>query len=170
LLPIIKSYQHINLHQLIKYKKKIPLGKYSIKNGYKQQTKNKTHTHNITKTNTKPHWATFTYFGSDTRTITKLFKNINLKIAYKTTNTLKHQLRTKNPIEDIYNANGVYQLKCETCPMKYIGQTGRNFKTRFKEHIRDIRFNKDNSKFAQHILNTQHTYGPINKTMDILHI
>jgi hypothetical protein len=54
--------------------------------------------------------------------------------------------------------------------MKYIGQTGRNFRTRFKEHIRDIRFNKDNSKFAQHILNTQHKYGPINKTMDILHI
>jgi hypothetical protein len=57
-------------------------------NGYKQQIKNKTHTHNITKTNTKPHWTTFTYFGSDTRIITKLFRNANLKIAYKTTNPL----------------------------------------------------------------------------------
>jgi hypothetical protein len=26
-----------------------------------------------------------------------------------------------------------------SCPMKYIGQTGRPFNTRYKEHIRDIK-------------------------------
>jgi hypothetical protein len=43
----------------------------------------------------------------------------------------------------------------------YIGQTGRKLSTRYKEHIRSIRFNKDESPFAQHILNKQHQYGPM---------
>jgi hypothetical protein len=40
----------------------------------------------ITKIGKK--WATFTYTGSETKFITKLFKNTNLKIAYKTVNTI----------------------------------------------------------------------------------
>jgi hypothetical protein len=39
------------------------------------------------------------------------------------------------------------------------------------KHIQAVRTNKQNSKFAQHILETQHTYGMIEETMDIvLHI
>jgi hypothetical protein len=52
----------------------------------------------------------------------------------------------------------------------YIGQTGRNFSTRYKEHTQAIRTNKPNFKYAQHILDTQHTYGRIENTMDVLHI
>jgi hypothetical protein len=63
----------------------------------------------------------------------------------------------------------MYQLKYD-CPLKCVGQTGRNFRTRFREHIQAIRNNKPNSKFAQHILDTQHTYDTIEKTMDVLHI
>jgi hypothetical protein len=42
----------------------------------------------------------------------------------------------------------------------YIGQTGRKL-TRYKEHIRSIRFNEDELAFVQHILNKQHQYGPM---------
>jgi hypothetical protein len=45
------------------------------------------------------------------------------------------------------------------CPMKYIGQTGRTFSTRYKEHIHDIRSNNSNSGYSNHILNTGHAYG-----------
>jgi hypothetical protein len=55
------------------------------------------------------------------------------------------------------------------CHLKYIGQTGRNFKTRYKEHIHAIRTNKTTSKYAQHILETGHTYGTIENTLNILH-
>jgi hypothetical protein len=54
--------------------------------------------------------------------------------------------------------------------MKYIGQTGRMFKAHFKEHVQDIRTNKSNSKFAQHILYTGHNYNTTDQTMKILHI
>jgi hypothetical protein len=49
----------------------------------------------------------------------------------------------------------------------YIGQTGRNL-TRYKEHIRNIRFNKDESAFAQHILNKQHQVGPMTTIMEMV--
>jgi hypothetical protein len=64
--------------------------------------------------------------------------------------------------------NGIYQMNCKDYELKYIGQTGRNFHTRYKEHIHDIRTNNPNSKYAQHILDTQHTYSNIHETMDIL--
>jgi hypothetical protein len=52
--------------------------------------------------------------------------------------------------------------------MKYIGQTGRTFSTRYKEHIQDIRSNNSNSGYSNHILNTGHPYGTMTDTMDII--
>jgi hypothetical protein len=48
-------------------------------------------------------------------------------------------LKLKDNKEDIYNLSGVYQLQCADCPLRYVGQIGRTFKVRFKEHIRDIK-------------------------------
>jgi hypothetical protein len=52
-----------------------------------------------------------------------------------------------------------------TYPRIY-GQTGRYLITRYKEHIRNIQLNKDDSDFAQHILNKRHQYGPVTETME----
>jgi hypothetical protein len=41
-------------------------------------------------------------------------------------------------------------------------------RTRFKEHIRDIRFNQIKSKYVQHILDFNHEYGTIENTMEII--
>jgi hypothetical protein len=46
----------------------------------------------------------------------------------------------------------------------------RTFKTRFKERIRDIKNNEQNSKLAQHILHTKYEYETIEKVMKILHV
>jgi hypothetical protein len=54
------------------------------------------------------------------------------------------------------------------CPLKYIGQTGRTFKTRYKEHIQAIRNNNSNSGYSRHILNTGHTYGSVIDTIKVL--
>jgi hypothetical protein len=58
-----------------------------------------------------------------------------------------------------YDKSGIYKLTC---------QTGRNLHIRFKEHIRNIRFNKEESAYAQHILNRGHQYGPIEQVMEIV--
>jgi hypothetical protein len=64
----------------------------------------------------------------------------------------------------------MYQLQCADCPKICGGQTGRTFETRFQEHVRDIKNNEPNSKFAQHILDTTHEYGTMEIIMKPLHI
>jgi hypothetical protein len=41
-------------------------------------------------------WATFTYVGKETRFITKLFKDTNVKIAFTTDNTIGKRLALKH--------------------------------------------------------------------------
>jgi hypothetical protein len=62
-----------------------------------------------------------------------------------------------------------HQLKCLDCNKYYIGQTGRNFKQRYREHINDIRQNKEKSGYSQHILNTNHRYGTKDDTIETLY-
>jgi hypothetical protein len=114
-------------------------------------------------------WTKFTYVRKETRIITRLFKNTNARIAYKTKNTIQNYLQLKKQNTDKYNKSGMYQMKFNECQLRYIEQTGRNFRTRNKEHIKAIRSNRPNSKYSQHILDTQHTYGTIVDTIDILH-
>jgi hypothetical protein len=70
-------------------------------------------------------------------------------------------------ITDKYNKSGIYQMKCMECPRRYVGQTGRNFSIRYKEHTHDIRSNNSNTGYSNHVLNTGHTYGTITDTMEI---
>jgi hypothetical protein len=59
-------------------------------------------------------------------------------------------------------------MKCIDCPLKYVGQTGRTFNKRYKEHVHDIRSNNSNTGYSNHILNTGHTYGTMQDTMEII--
>jgi hypothetical protein len=91
-------------------------------------------------------------------------------VAFKTNNTIKHHINMKEKPTDVYNLSGVYQMLCKECPLKYVGQTGRTFRIRYNEHIREIKTNGKSSKFAQYILYTTHNYDTIDKTMKILHM
>jgi hypothetical protein len=46
----------------------------------------------------------------------------------------------------------------------------REFRTRYKEPLLSFRQNNYQSKFAQHILENKHSFGPIEDIMDILYI
>jgi len=54
--------------------------------------------------------------------------------------------------------------------MTYTGQTGRPFKTRFKEHTRDFKYNNRKSKFTQHLLDNGHAIGNMEEIMKIIHV
>jgi hypothetical protein len=54
--------------------------------------------------------------------------------------------------------------------MKYTGQTGRPFRVRYQEHLRDFKYNNNKSKFAQHLLDMKHLMDTIDNIMDIVHI
>ena len=51
--------------------------------------------------------------------------------------TLKQVLvHPKDKAEDGEKAGVVYKINCAECEASYIGQTGRNFQVRLKEHKR----------------------------------
>jgi hypothetical protein len=146
----------------------------ALNNGYKKNdililyTRLK-HKQNNKEINTEENkkWVTFTYTGNYIRKITKLFKDTNLKVAFKTTTTIG-KLLNDNHITNTYEQTGIYNLTCQSCYKVYVGRTGRNITTRFKEHIRKIRSNKDESAFARHILNQGHQYGPMEQIMKLV--
>ena len=92
-------------------------------------------------------WVTFTNFIPLIRRITNLFKQSNLKVAFRATNTIQQQLTGKQTYKD---PCGIYQLNCNTCNGMYVGQSGRAINVRYKEHIRYIRTNNPKSAYATH--------------------
>jgi hypothetical protein len=53
--------------------------------------------------------------------------------------------------------------------MKYVGQRDRSFHKRYKEHVHDFKYNIRKSSFATHLLDNNHSMGPIYEIMDILY-
>jgi len=76
--------------------------------------------------------------GKETTFVTKLFRQANLKIPYRTNNSTEHTLKPKEP----------------------------NIK--YKEHHLSFRNNNTSSKFTQPLLEDGHTFGPMDSIMDIL--
>jgi hypothetical protein len=69
----------------------------------------------------------------------------------------------------VYEKSGVYQLICPECKKRYIGQTGKPFHVRYKEHVQDFRQNNKNPCFAKHLWENNHSLDPIEEIIDILH-
>jgi len=67
-----------------------------------------------------------------------LFKNANMKIAFRANNAVYQQLVQKT---NSMNPSGVHEIKRNTCNKNYVGQSGRPIATRRKEHIRYIKTN-----------------------------
>jgi len=126
----------------------------------------KTHT---TNDDNNKKWVTFTVYSPKIRKITNLFKQTNINIAFKSTNTIQQQTIPQNYATiQYYNKSGIYKLACKTCNNAYIGQTSRCLTQRFREHIRYIKNNDPKSAYAQHILQNIHEYGTITETISLL--
>jgi len=79
--------------------------------------------------------------------------------------SLQHALKQNN-----YEKHSIYQLTCPTCNKKYVRQPGWPFHVRFIEHFRDYKYANNKSKFAQHLLEEGHSFGPIDELMDTIHL
>ena len=103
------------------------------------------------------------------RAVTDIFRNTNIKIAFKTADTTQKIIRPhrQNPTS-AYEKSGVYKLTCKTCKKAYVGQTSRNLRARHQEHTRYIKNNDPRSAYALHILNNKHEYGTMEETMTLL--
>jgi hypothetical protein len=97
-----------------------------------------------------------TFSHTKIKVIKKLLKHSIINTAFRTNNTIKNILDTQ-PKPKIYDSSRIYKLECQTFSLKYVGQTGRTFCTRYTEYVQAIRNNRSNAGFSQHILNTGHS-------------
>jgi hypothetical protein len=125
--------------------------------------------HNCEEPTKTQKWAKFNYIGKETRTVTKIFQKAGIKIAYTTAHTIRYLLSQHPRRSNQYESKGAYQLTCRDCGKLYIGQTDRSFQTRFKEHTRDYQMNYQNSLYAKHLIQNQHTLHSIENCLTILH-
>jgi hypothetical protein len=109
----------------------------------------------------------FTYTGKETY-VTNALKKADINIAYRTTNTLDHLLTRQNYNSDSFSKSGVYKLTCPDCRKSYVGQTVRQFQLRYKEHHRSLQDKTDTSRFAKHLNESGHSFGPIHNIMEVL--
>lgn len=116
-------------------------------------------------------YVPFTFVNDDTYKLTNWLKHHGLTPAFSTKHNLKKSLHN-NIIEDFnrYDRSGVYKLQCQHsgCTASYIGQTGRAFKTRYREHTRGVK-NDNQTAFAEHVLETDHTFTNMTQDMEVLH-
>jgi hypothetical protein len=116
----------------------------------------------------KHSWAAFTYTGKETLYVTNIFKNTDVNVTFRTTSNLGHLLGPKNHNTDRFTKSGVYKLTCPDCHKAYVGQTGRQFLIRYKEHERSFRDKNDTSRYAKHLNESGHSFGPIKDIMETL--
>ena len=91
--------------------------------------------------------------------------------AFTTDNTIERRLSIKHEtVQNKHDKCGIYQITCPACNMKYTGQTGRPFKTRFQEHLRHLKDGSNKSKFVQHLLDNRHSTGPMNSIMETVYM
>ena len=87
-------------------------------------------------------WVTFTHSSPQVRKITNLFKNTNVKVAFRSSHTIAQLIRPHNTTTHSptpHDTSGVYSLTCNTCKLAYVGQTSRTLHLRYQKHTRYIR-------------------------------
>jgi len=101
--------------------------------------------------------VTIPYIEGTSETISRILQPYNIRVAHKPTTTLRHLLtNVKDRDEPNIRQGAVYKIKCSDCQASYIGETGRNLKTRLTEHKRATRNGDANNHIAAHHQLTNH--------------
>ena len=79
------------------------------------------------------------YIQGTTEKITRILKRYGITTAVRPCTTLRQQLvHPKDKVDKEENGDVVYKIPCKMCEQSYIGETGRQLKTRVEEHKKDV--------------------------------
>lgn len=93
----------------------------------------------LNNTTTNKKYVPTPYMKGTSERIQRIIKPYDLYLSNSASNTLRKQLiHLKDKIATNDKCGVVYKINCVDCQNHYIGETGRNLKTRIKEHKRDI--------------------------------
>ena len=121
-------------------------------NKISQKTLNRRTDRQVTSTNPNLRYVSVPYIPGISERVSHIFRKFDIKIAHKPTNTIKNKIcHLKDKRKNLDKAGVVYQVDCNDCQAKYIGETGRQTRDRMKEHERDVTNQKPASKIFQHV-------------------
>lgn len=119
--------------------------------------------------------VSFAYIPTITNHLRKTLEKENIHIVYNNNKKLKQILGSTKDETPTSERSGIYEISCENCNKKYIGQTKRSIKTRFKEHISCIKNKQINrSSVAAHVFASSdnneppHNIGPFEESVRLL--
>lgn len=102
-------------------------------------------------------YAVLPYIKGLTEPLKRLLKPYDIQVTTKPLRTLEQifpSVKDRPSPED--QTNVVYQITCSDCSWSYIGETGRTFNTRRKEHKRNVEQCKRGSNIANHAWANDH--------------
>lgn len=156
------------------YNKELNIIKYIAQdNGYdssiidKINRKNKSQVPNAR--NIEKKFVTLTYGSSLNHKTSNVLKSHGYTVAYRNSNKLENIINPRKTSNgDEFDGSGVYKVKCNDCPKYYIGQTGRSFRTRFKEHLPKKTVTQK-SNYAEHLVQCGHNYSSLTNNLKVMH-
>ena len=80
------------------------------------------------------------YINGISQPLTRLLEKHDIRVVNKPLKTLQQEFpspKSRPPID--LQSNVVYKISCADCPWSYVGENGRCFETRRKEHMRNIK-------------------------------
>ena len=101
------------------------------------------------------------YVRGVTEPLARLLRKNEIDVVTRLPKTLQQEFPSpkftlfRPPIE--LQTNVVYKIPCADCSWRYIGETGRCFLTRKKEHIRNVKLCKTGSNIAAHAWRNNHS-------------
>ena len=100
------------------------------------------------------------FCGTMSYKIEKALRQHGLNVCYESRGTLREIIGSVKLKRPEMEESGVYEISCQECDMKYIGQTKRRLETRNNEHERACKQRQEKkSSVAEHCNNTGHTKG-----------
>ena len=96
------------------------------------------------------------YMGTTSHKLQRILKSANIQVRHRSTKKLHSALHTHKDRKPKDSQPGIYKIPCE-CGKVYIGETGRSFSTRLKEHKTCQRRNElEKSAIVKHAQQHQH--------------
>ena len=103
-------------------------------------------------------FACLPYIRGLTEPLTRLLRKNYIRVVSKPAKTLQQEFpspKFRQPLD--LQCNVVYKIPCADCCWSYVGETGRCFKTRRKEHQRNLKNYTRGSNIANHAWQNNHS-------------
>nr|VZI09368.1 unnamed protein product [Spirometra erinaceieuropaei] len=110
------------------------------------------------RTDTKS-WRALPYVKSVSEAVGRLLAPLGVGVAHRPEATIwRLVMKPKDPLPRLETSGVVYRIWCNCGQSNYVGETGRQLRTRMAEHAAAVRRNDASSQVAAHSTRSGHTF------------